>query len=92
LYDRLVTVQDRNLDTLDRVRERGNAFLRKAGIAATEGEMTVPVNCGQQVYDIIEVTDMRTGLKATKKRIMGLILLFEPRSGRYEHRLVLGAV
>ena len=91
-HDRLVSVQDRNLDTLDRVRERGDTLLRKAGIAAMGGEMTVPVNCGQQLYDVIDVTDTRAGLHAAKKRIMGLTMLFEPRGGRYEHRLVLGGV
>jgi len=83
-------VQDRNLDTLDKVRARGDAYLRKAIIAATDGAITVPVNCGQQVYDVIEVTDTRAGLNATKKRIIGLTMLFEPRNGRYEHHLALG--
>ena len=89
-YDRLASVQDRNLDTLDKVRARGDAYLRKAIIAATDGAITVPVNCGQQVYDVIEVTDTRAGLNATKKRIIGLTMLFEPRNGRYEHHLALG--
>ncbi len=92
LYDQLIKVQDRNLDTLARVHERGETLLRKEEILAAKGEITVPVNCGQQLYDVIEVTDVRAGLNAVKQRIMGMTFSYEPRRGCYQQRLTLGAL
>ena len=57
---------------------------------ADEGLILVPVNCGQQLYDVIEVTDISAGLSSAKKRITGLILAYNPRRGEYIQRLKLG--
>jgi len=92
LYDRLRQVEDRNLDTVAKARARGQAYLREAEIESGGGAIRVPVNCGQQLYDVIDITDSRAGLDADKKRVLGLTLVFSPVRAQYEQRLVLGTV
>ena len=91
-YDRLVQVHDLNLTTVAQAGDRGDALLREAALAAADGEITVPVNCGQELYDVIEVTDAPAGLDAEKRRVLGLELRYSTSAGTYEHRLSLGGV
>jgi hypothetical protein len=91
-YERLRHVEDRNLNTIAEARQRGTAFLRQAEIEAVGGMMLVPVNCGQQLFDVIAVTDGRAGLTAVKKRVLGIVLVYHPQRGEYFQRLELGGV
>jgi len=92
LGDRLRRVRDRNLDSVAKAEARGGACLREAEIASGGGAIRVPVNCGQQLYDIIDITDSRAGLDAGKKRVLGLTLAFDTGRARYEQWLTLGSV
>lgn len=92
LHDRLTLVDDRNIDTIARAEERGDAYLREAEMESVEGRIRVPVNCGQQLYDVIDITDTRAGLSEEKKRIVAITLVYLPERGEYEQRLSLGAV
>ncbi len=92
LYDRLNQLEDRNIDTVAKAEQRGETYLREAEIESASGAMRVPVNCGQQLYDVVDITDSRAGLSAEKKRVLGLILVYNPSRGEYEQRLSLGAV
>ena len=92
VYDRLKQLEDRNIGSVAQAQALGEAHLRKAGIESADGLIRIPVNCGQQLYDVIEITDSRAGLDAQKKRVLGLILLYNPGSGHYQQRLLLGAV
>jgi hypothetical protein len=91
VFDRLLQVHDLNLDTLQKTQDRANATLREQLIAALDGEIDVPANCGQELYDVIEVTDGSLGLAAAKRRVMGLELRYSrgPRP-EYRHTLSLG--
>jgi hypothetical protein len=91
-YDRLKQVNDRNIGTVDEAGQRGEAYLRKAEIEAASGNILVPVNCGQQLYDVIDVTDAPAGLDSKKKRVLGLVLVYNSQRGEYSQRLRLGAV
>jgi hypothetical protein len=92
VYDRLNQLDDRNIDTVTKAGQRGEAYLREAEIESASGTIRIPVNCGQQLYDVIDITDSRAGLSAEKKRVLGLTLLHNPHRGEYEQRLSLGAV
>jgi len=91
LYDRLRQLEDRNIDTVSGAGDRGDAYLRKAEMESMSGAIQVPVNCGQQLYDVVEITDGGAGLSEEKKRVMGIVLVYEPSRGQYEERLLLGA-
>ncbi len=91
IYDRPVQVEDREVETVGEAAARGQAYLREAELAATTGFIRVPVNCGQQLYDVIGITDTPAGLSGAKRRVMGITTLFDPARGRYEQQLLLGA-
>ena len=92
LYDRLHQLEDRNIDSVSQAEQRGEAYLRQAEIESTSGAIRIPPNCGQQLYDVIDITDSRVGLSSEKKRVLGLVLAYNPRRREYEERLLLGAV
>lgn len=92
LYDRLKQVDDRNIGTVDEASKRGEAYLREAEIAAAGGNILVPVNCGKQLYDVIDVTDASAGLYSERKRVLGMVLVYNPQRGEYSQRIWLGAV
>jgi hypothetical protein len=90
--DRLSRVADKNLGTVAAAHDRAQAILREMEIMAEAGAITVPVNCGQQLYDVIDITDAPAGLDAAKKRVRGLLLSYRPGKGEYSLRIVLGGV
>ena len=92
LRDRLVQVGDRNIGTVAEAQQRGQVYLRRAEIDAASGAIIVPVNCGQQLYDVVDITDARAGLDEEEMRVTGIILVYSPRQGEYRQRLSLGAV
>ena len=92
LHDRLTLVDDRNIDTVARAEERGNAYLREVEIGSVGGVIRVPVNCGQQLYDVIDITDVCAGLSGEKKRVVAITLGYHTDRGEYEQWLSVGAV
>jgi hypothetical protein len=92
LDDRLRQIDDRNITTTAQALDLGQARLRQSEMASESGNIIVPVNCGQQLYDVITVTDGRAGLDGVKKRVLGLVLAYSPRRGEYRQRLSLGRV
>lgn len=94
VYDRLGQVHDLNLDTLAKAEARGDAELREEEMAAAGREILVPTNCGQDLYDVVEISDERAGLSSVKRRIIGITLRYSTsgQEARYEQRLRLGGV
>jgi hypothetical protein len=83
-------VSDKNLATVAQAEQRGEALLRQAELEAEESLIVTPVNCGQQLYDAVAVTDGRAGLNAVVKRVTGMTLVYNPGRGDYLQRLKLG--
>jgi hypothetical protein len=93
IYDDLRQEHDRNLTTVALVESRADAMLRASALDAQSGEIAVPVNCGQELYDVIEVTDPGAGLSAARRRVLGVSLRFSTGERPvYEQRIALGAV
>jgi hypothetical protein len=93
-YDRVRQTHDLNLDTVALAQDRAGAELRHLAMASQGGSLVVPPNCGQELYDVVAITDAPAGLSAAKRRVLGLSLRYV-RSGpapAYEQRLTLGAV
>jgi hypothetical protein len=91
-YERIACLSDKNLNTVAGAQSRGQAVLRENEIKASGGTVNVPVNCGQQLYDVIDITDTSAGLDAAKRRVLGLELIYQPRRGEYSQRILLGGV
>lgn len=91
LYDRFIRIEDRNLSSASEAQQRGEAYLRKAEIGSIGGFIQISVNCGQQLYDVIDVTDSYAGLDEEKRRVLGITLVYQQKHGEYEQKLLLGA-
>ena len=81
VYDRLAQVHDINLDTAAEAHARGEAMLRHAAIESEDGYIVVPLNCGQELYDVIEITDALAGLTAAKRRVLSLHHTYDTQKG-----------
>jgi hypothetical protein len=92
VWDKLAQAYDMNLDTTAKAHQRGDAMLREAAIRAISGHIIVPLNCGQELYDVVEITDSRAGLNSAKRRILGLNHHYVPAKGIYSLTAILGTV
>ena len=93
-YDRVRQAHDLNLDTVTLAQERAAAELRRLAMTSQGGSLLVPPNCGQELYDVVAITDPPAGLLAAKRRVLGLSLRYV-RGGQapaYEQELTLGMV
>jgi len=90
--DRFYWIIDRNIGSVETAQSRGEACLRKADIESSGGYIRVPVNCGQQLYDVIDITCPSAGLVSANRRVIGITTIFNPVRGIYEQKLSLGNV
>ena len=68
-------------------------MLRASALGALSGEITVPVNCGQELYDVIELTDPGAGLTAARRRVVAMTMHYSTgKRPVYEQDVGLGAV
>ena len=88
--DNFQPAYDPELQTETRNQERADALLRKSALQAEGAQIVVPVNCGQELFDIVTVTDERCGVTAALYRVMAIQVDYSPRNGRYAHLLTLG--
>ena len=89
-----VIALDDNLDVQARADARAATLLRQSELSVRRGELIVRPNAGQEVADVIDVSDPSLGASAVRYRVAALRLRFA-RAGprpRYEMTLSLSAV
>jgi|GEM_PF-1428486 len=91
VYDQLAQANDLNLDTTTKAHQRGEAILRNYQLSTLNGSILVPMNCGQDLYDVIAITSSQAGLDASKRRVLALTHTWTPSKGKYTLKLGLGA-
>jgi hypothetical protein len=90
LTDHLEQRRDGGLTSGGQAGDRAAALLRKEGALAAHSEVLAPVNCGQELYDLVSVTEPRAGLNGAVRRVAGWRIVYERhRRGRYEQTLAL---
>jgi hypothetical protein len=82
---------DPNLQTAARAQERADAILRTRAQEAQGGQIVIPTNVGQELLDVVEVTDQRCGINQEKYRIQAIQTDYDRRQGIYTQRLGLCA-
>jgi hypothetical protein len=82
---------DANLQSATRAQERADSILRKHALESKGGQITIPTNVGQELYDVITVTDKRCGITSRKYRVMSIEAQFNRLQGSYQQVLTLGA-
>jgi hypothetical protein len=82
---------DPNLQTPSRAQERADAILRTQQTQRTPATIVVPTNVGQELLDVVEVTDERCGINQEKYRVLAIHTDYDRRQGIYTQRLALCA-
>ena len=90
--ERYLAIEDINIGSANAGEARGEATLRRSEMEAAGGYIEIHPNCGQQVYDVIDLTDNRAGMVNERRRIFGLQTIFNPTGGKYTQTLILGFV
>jgi hypothetical protein len=89
--DILAMEYDPNLEETDQAAKRAVALLRHEAQKSLGGQITVPTNVGQELYDVVSVTDIRVPLGSKNYRVLAIQTDYDRRRGVYEQRLALGA-
>jgi hypothetical protein len=89
--DILEQVYDPNLQISTRAQERADAILRQMSLRAERGNLVIPPNVGQELLDVVEVTDARCGISEQKYRVQAIRIDYDRRQGIYTQRLELCA-
>ena len=82
---------DPNLQTAARAQERADAILREASLRAERGNLVVPTNVGQELLDVVGVTDERCGISGENYRVQAIQTHYDRSQGIYTQRLALCA-
>jgi len=89
--DQLEQDYDPNLQTPSRAQERADAILRTQQTQRTPATIVVPTNIGQELLDVVEVTDGRCGISEEKYRVQAIHTGYDRRQGIYTQCLALCA-
>ena len=73
----LVQVVDRSLTTAEVATTRAVAELRSRGVLQPFARITVPVNAGQELHDVVTVTAPSVGWDMQRLRVAGLRTLYD---------------
>jgi hypothetical protein len=67
------------------------AILSKMRITGEKGVILIPPNCGQELFDVVQISDTGANQSAVNFRVVGIRFEYSPKQARYRHKLILGA-
>ena len=92
-YDRMNRVTKPEYTSASDASRRAIRELRRGEIwTGTTGWCQVPVNCGQEEFDVITITDIAGGVTLIQRRVLGIETTWKKIDGTYTQKLLLGAV
>ncbi len=89
--ERLDFKLDLSIPTDTMAGEVASAVLQKMRLTKARGFILIPPNCGQELWDVVQVTDAGANQAEIKFRVVGIRFEYNPKQARYEHKLILGA-
>jgi hypothetical protein len=89
--ERLDFQQELAIPTTAQAGDVASAILAKMRLTGKRGVILIPPNCGQELFDVVQITDSGANQQAVKFRVVGIRFEYNPKQARYEHRLILGA-
>jgi hypothetical protein len=91
--ERAGQVLDLNLTTTSLAGDRAVSDLRAAEVRERRDELQVfGLNCGQELYDVVTLTDAQAGLSAVQRRVLGIAWRYATgEHPRYDMTLQLGS-
>jgi len=88
---RLDFQQELAVPTTSQAEATANAILSKMRLTKARGIILIPPNCGQELFDTVELSDAGANQSAVKFRVVGIRFEYNPKQAKYQHRLILGA-
>jgi len=82
---------DPAIPTTAQAADVASAVLPKMRLMGKREVILIPPNCGQELFDVVQVSDSLGNQSATKFRVVGIRFEYNPKQARYQHRLILGA-
>jgi hypothetical protein len=89
--ERLDFQSDPAIPTQAQAADVAAAMLSKMRLSKKKGVILIPYNCGQELWDVVQITDAGANQSAVNFRIIGLRFDYNPRESRYEHMFLLGS-
>jgi hypothetical protein len=89
--ERLDFQQEVAIPTDSQAASMASAVLSRMKLTKARGVILIPPNCGQELFDIVQISDSGANQTAIKFRVVGIRFEYNPKQARYEHKLILGA-
>jgi hypothetical protein len=89
--ERLDFQPDPAIPTTAQAADVAAAVLAKMRLTTKRGVILIPYNCGQELWDVVQITDAGANQAFVKFRVVGLRFEYHPKQARYHHKLILGA-
>lgn len=89
--ERLDFMPDPAIPTTAQAGDVASAVLSKMRLRGKGGVILIPPNCGQELFDVVQISDAGANQAAVKFRVVGIRFEYNPKQARYDHRLILGA-
>ena len=89
--ERLDCQQELAIPTDSQAASVAEAILSKMRLIKAVGVILIPPNCGQELFDVVQISDSGANQSVVKFRVVGIRFEYNPRQAKYEHRLLLGA-
>ena len=68
------------------------AVLSKMKLMGKRGVILIPPNCGQELFDVVQISDSGANQSAVKFRVIGIRFEYNPRQAQYSQKLILAAL
>jgi hypothetical protein len=89
--ERLDFTQELAIPTTAQAGDVASAILAKMRLTGKRGVILIPPNCGQELFDVVQVSDSMANQSAVTFRVVGIRFEYNPKQARYAHKLILGA-
>ena len=89
--ERLDFIPDPAIPTTAQAGDVASAVLSKMRLMGKRGVILIPPNCGQELFDVVQISDAGANQSAVTFRVVGLRFEYNPKQARYQHKLILGA-
>ncbi|MCJ7664203.1 MAG: hypothetical protein MUO24_08155 [Desulfobacterales bacterium] len=89
--ERLDFQQELAIPTATQAEATANAILSKMRLTGKRGVILIPPNCGQELFDVVQLSDKGANQEAIKFRVVGIRFEYNPKQARYQHKRTLGA-
>jgi len=83
--------QELAIPTTAQAGNMASAVLSKMRLTGRRAVILIPPNCGQELFDLVQIIDKQANQSDAKYRVVGVRFEYNPRQARYHHKLILGA-